>query len=411
MKATIQMQLTEKLDLRGGRPCWQDADPSPIPSDPLPHSTEIAIVGAGIMGAMLAYRLSREGHRVALIDRRPPACGSTAASTALILWAADVPLLHLSGQIGAEKAATAWRRVYRAVRNLDDAITARKGDCQWRSRPELYLAGTLLDEAGLRAEGAIRRAAELPTRYLEPGVVADRFGLPPRAALLSDDTFGVDPVALTLDLLTSARSAGATITFPVSVIGLDETGCGITLDCHDGSQIAADRVILATGYEAARWYLPSVFSLGSSFAIATGPGEVPAWREKALIWEAADPYLYARATTDGRLIVGGEDEGVSDPHARDRLLGAKRGTLEAKGAALLGRDALTADCAWSATFGRSPDGLPAIGRARNSERVWLAAGFGGNGISFAALAADLLASGFAGSPDADACLFDPYRFD
>ncbi len=66
--------------------------------------------------------------------------------------------------------------------------------------------------------------------------------------------------------------------------------------------------------------------------------------------------------------------------------------------------------AWSATFGNSPDGLPAIGKAAFYKNVWLAAGFGGNGIAFSALAAELLSAAIAGQPDADADCFDPYRF-
>lgn len=61
-------------------------------------------------------------------------------------------------------------------------------------------------------------------------------------------------------------------------------------------------------------------------------------------------------------------------------------------------------------FGTSPDGLPAIGRAANSDRLWLASGFGGNGITFAALAAGLLAAELTGSPDPDLACFNPYRF-
>ena len=66
---------------------------------------------------------------------------------------------------------------------------------------------------------------------------------------------------------------------------------------------------------------------------------------------------------------------------------------------------------WAAVFGSSPDGLPAIGRAANSDGLWLAHGFGGNGITFAALAAELLTAELTGSPDPDLPCFDPYRFE
>ena len=65
---------------------------------------------------------------------------------------------------------------------------------------------------------------------------------------------------------------------------------------------------------------------------------------------------------------------------------------------------------WAAVFGHSPDGLPAIGRAKNGDRIWIASGFGGNGITFAALAAELLTAEFIGTPDPDLACFDPYRF-
>jgi len=68
------------------------------------------------------------------------------------------------------------------------------------------------------------------------------------------------------------------------------------------------------------------------------------------------------------------------------------------------------DCAWSAAFGSSSDGLPAIGRAARHDRFWLASGFGGNGITFAALGAELIAAALASIPDPDADCFDPYRF-
>lgn len=65
---------------------------------------------------------------------------------------------------------------------------------------------------------------------------------------------------------------------------------------------------------------------------------------------------------------------------------------------------------WAATFGSSPDGLPAIGEAAALSQVWLAAAFGGNGIAFASLAADMLANELDGREDPNRECFSPYRF-
>jgi glycine/D-amino acid oxidase-like deaminating enzyme len=66
--------------------------------------TDVLVVGAGISGALIAYALAREGHRVAVIDRRGLLEGSTPASTALLLFEIDTPLILLKQKIGAQAA-------------------------------------------------------------------------------------------------------------------------------------------------------------------------------------------------------------------------------------------------------------------------------------------------------------------
>lgn len=403
------MRLTEPMDLRSGRPCWPQ--PGVMSADVMPERCDIAIVGAGVMGAMLADRLARDGHEVVVVDRRPPAHGSTAASTALVQWAADTPLLHLSQRYGADQAATIWKRLHSTVINLAAEVEQSGIDCGWQRRSELYLAGDLLDEQGLKAEAECRKAARLPSSFLEPEAVRERFGVPARAGLLSQDAFGVDPVALTHGLLERARTAGACIAHPAEVLGMEQADDHVGLVFDGGSRLRAAQVVLATGYEASRWFLPAAFTLGSSFAIATAPDTPPAWDEGVMFWEASDPYLYARRTDDGRIVIGGGDIESADPHRRDALLAQKQAWLQVEGAHMLGLHRLEADCAWAATFGNSPDGLPALGRAAHTQRVWLAYGFGGNGVTFARLGAELLCAALADRPDDDMALFDPYRFE
>lgn len=403
------MELTENHDLRSGSPAWLDADPE-FAADSLPDRADVAIVGAGVMGAMVAERLASDGARVALLDRRPPAHGSTAASTALVMWEMDVPLSHLAREIGRDAAVERWRRVHEAVVRLRRRIEAEGLDGQATPRPVVYLEGALLPGEALVREGEMRRAAGLPSAWCDADAIAGRFGIAPCPALVSDDGFTVDPVRLTLALLARARLAGATVSWPRDVLAIETVDRGIALTGKDFRTVA-DRVILAPGYERARLFLPTAFSLLSSYAIASAPGVAPLWREDAMIWQAADPYLYARTDAEGRIIAGGEDEDFSASARRDALLGEKAGTIAGKLATLTGAAPIAVDRRWAATFGASPDGLPAIGRARNHERLWLASGFGGNGVSFAALAAEIIAADLAGSADPIAPGFDPYRFE
>ena len=402
--------LTEHHDLRSGPTPWEDGHG--LTSDALPSTpVDVAIIGAGVMGAMLAERLSAAGKSVALIDRRIPASGSTSASTALVLWEMDVPLTHLARTIGEETAVARWRRVAATVARLGERIDAEDLDAERIQRVSLYLDGDLLDEAGLRAEADLRRKHDLPSTFLTGDAVADRFGIAARPGLVSTDSFEVEPVRLTHALLDRARANGATLTFPCNVTALSH-GDAVTLTTEQGELRARD-VILAGGYERAPLFLPPAFTLHSSYAIATEPGTAPLWRDAAgigaMIWEASESYLYARADADGRVIAGGGDEDFADAAARDRLIPEKAAEIAGGLSALVGAEIKPRE-RWAAMFGSSPDGLPAIGRARPGEHVWLASGFGGNGVSFAALAAELLTAELTGAPDPDLALFDPYRF-
>lgn len=403
------MSLTPRLDLRGGEDCWRD-DPRSLPaSDPSPARTEVAIVGAGVTGAILADRLASNGRRVVILDRRTPATGSTGASTALGLWAADAPLVEHIAHYGLAGSRARWRAVYSAVQTLDRRARAL-GLSGWGGRPDLYLAGDRLDVDGLHREGEARRAAGLPSTVLTGPDVHARFGVRAAAALLSGGAYSADPVMLTRSLLDAARRSGAALMFPTEVTALEEHGRGVTLRLHDGGVLEADQVILATGYEVGP-ALPRGFRLESSFAAASAPGQAAAWKGEAMVWEASDPYLYLRTTPDGRIVVGGEDEAFADPARRDALIAQKAARLADALSHRLEAPRIAIDCAWAATFGASQDGLPGIGRRSGCKRTFVAHSFGGNGIAFAVLAADLLPALMAGTPAPVAAFFRPDRFE
>ena len=116
------------------------------------------------MGAMIADRLSETGRRVRLLDRRPPCQGSTAASTALVMWEMDVSLTRLTQTIGEVEAARRWRRVHEAVVRLGERVDRDKIDAARVCRPVVLLAGTEMDEARLAFEADLRRGG-LPSRF------------------------------------------------------------------------------------------------------------------------------------------------------------------------------------------------------------------------------------------------------
>ncbi len=401
------MSISPRRDLRTGQSVWQARREAPIPHQPLhrDHRTEVIVVGAGITGAMLADRLSADGHRVLIVDRRPPVAGSTPASTALIQYDLDLPLTKLAEEIGWQRATRIWRRSSMAVDTLGRRIERLGLDAVTWPRTSLYLDGNVLGRRDLRREGTARMRIGLETEYLEPAEVARTYGISGRAALRSPGSLATDPRRLASALLRLAVRRGASILSPVEVTDVESGRGGVVAHTTEGWTLRARHLVFATGYEVPRVVPKGSHKVQSTWALATIQQPTRLWADQAFIWEAADPYLYMRTTADGRVVCGGEDEPFADDESRDALLPAKIATLERKLSRLLPRLDTRAAFAWCGSFGSSHLGTPSIGPVPGLPHCHAVLGFGGNGITFAALAAQAITSTIAGVTDPDLELF------
>jgi glycine/D-amino acid oxidase-like deaminating enzyme len=396
--------LTNPRDLRTGRSIWQDRRAPPVPHQPLRRDlkTDVLIVGAGITGAMIADALTNAGVAVVIVDRRGPAKGSTTASTALVQYEIDMPLTKLAQRIGKADACRAWRRSRLAV----DGLAARLGELRLKSlvrRDTLYLAGNLLDPDGLLRECEARQAAGFACRMLSRKELRERFGIQGKAALMGYGDLAIDPREATCALLSAASARGARLFSPVDIADIDP-GRRITAIAKNGRRVCARHLVLATGYEFPDMVPRRGHRIISTWAIATVPQRRNLWPGECMIWESADPYLYVRTTADGRVICGGEDESFSDEAARDALLPRKTAILRRKLGKLLPGLSTDISHAWTGSFGETSTGLPSIGPVPGMRNCWAALGYGGNGTTYARIAADVIAGAIVRRPDIDADL-------
>ena len=402
------MGLTRKTDLRTGTPIWSSYRHQVPPESRLSRSTraDIVIVGAGITGALLADALVARGHRPLILDRRRGSMlGSTAASTALLQFELDTPLIHLGRRIGKRAAARAWTCSYAAVKELRrQAIRCGIG-AMIETRPSLYLAGNLLDARGLARETKQRQALGLPCELLSRHDLRHHFGIDRQAAILSHGNAEANPVALASGFLTRAIRRGARLHVPHEVVDLHTSNRGATLLTRDGLEIHGRHVVFCTGYEMPSIVPTEGHRIESTWVIATGRQPERLWPQRALIWEAASPYLYARTTPDGHVICGGEDEPISDSKKRDALNTKKTAALRKKLGKLFPHIDTTARFAWTGSFGASDTGVPTFGRIPGFACCFAVLGYGGNGITFSMLAARMIAGALDRKPDADSRLF------
>ena len=395
--SVLDIDTTEQADLRGGRSPWFAAAGHPARREVAENiKCDALIVGAGITGSLVAERLTRQGLDVVIIDRELPGRGSTAASTSMLLWEIDRSLTELTEAYGFERATRAYRASLNAVIGLKSLVLQLGIVCDLRDKDSIYLAAG--DTGGeLIEEHRLRRRAGLPGDYLDHARLLDTYGIARAGAIVSPDAADSDPLQLARGLLNVSVVRGARL-FDGETVAFDSAGRSVGVALANGREIEARSVVLATGYTMPDIVHSTVQAVSSSWAIATSPQPQNLWKEAALIWENSKDYLYARTTRAGRIIIGGEDsDEIIEPEARDRLIPEKSRLLAQRLAALWPVANTDIEFRWAGTFDTTRDGLPLIGPVPGAKGVYAAYGYGGNGITFSFLAANLIGDLIAGS--------------
>lgn len=353
------------------------------------------IVGAGITGSLVAERLTRQGLDVVIIDRELPGRGSTAASTSMLLWEIDRSLTQLTEAYGFERASRAYRASLEAVAGLTSLVEQLGIACELRGRDSLYLAAG--DTGGeLIEEHRLRRRAGLPGDYLDHAGLLDAYGITRAGAIVSPGAADSDPMLLARGLLNISVTRGARL-FDGEALAFDSAGRSVGVALANGREIEARSVVLATGYTMPDIVHSTVQAVSSSWAIATKSQPKNVWKGGALIWENSKDYHYARTTRAGRIIIGGEDSDEAvEPEARDRLIPEKSRLLAQRLSALWPAANADIEFRWAGTFDTTRDGLPLIGPVPGAKGISAAYGYGGNGITFSYLAAQLIGDLIAG---------------
>jgi glycine/D-amino acid oxidase-like deaminating enzyme len=378
--------------LRTGTSVWDAISSTNIKKNKKPSKKfyDLVIIGCGITGSLAAEKLSHLGLEILAIDRREPASGSTSASTALIQWEIDQPLTTLAKKRGWRAASAAYLASAAAVKSLERRINQLKLRCEMVPRDTLLIAGTVMGKTELQKEVKNRVKLGLPSKYLDRRQLLKKYGFDREGAIESKGSLELNPKKLSIAFLAEALDHGIELVFPVNVTKMEASELGVLLKLDTSDVIAASKVIVATGYEILPEIPTPKYDLSSTWALCTvKQRDDQLWPYKALVWEASDPYLYFRTTTDNRIIVGGEDAAYVDPTQRDRAILKKAARILKKFGVLWPAAALKAEYRWAGTFADSPTGLPVIGPLPNNPNVFCILGAGGNGITFSVIAADL----------------------
>ncbi len=399
------------MDLISTHPFWPTASGLVHSYPSLKHdeTCDVIILGAGITGAFMAQALTEEGLRVVVLDKRDVASGSTSASTALLQYEIDTPLCELIDISSRADAERAYWVCHESIDKLEALLPKIGGECGFQRKQSVYLASVDKDLPALEKEFAARTRAGFQVDFLSEADIRGRFSFARPGAILSAQAAEVDSYRLAHLLLARAEKQGAKIYDRTAMTRFDTSAGEAVVETEAGWKVRGKHIVFATGYESVHYLPKKIVKLKSSFALVSEPlQDFTGWWDRALLWETARPYFYMRTTSDGRALIGGEDDPFRNPLRRDALIPKKSKRLALKFADMFPHIPLEIAYTWAGTFGETKDGLAYIGSIPKLPLSYFALGFGGNGITYSVVAAEMIRDAICGRENKDARLF---RFD
>lgn len=391
------------MDLYSGLPYWIAKNSlynyfNPLKSD---FNTDVIIIGAGITGALVAHELCNASIQCAVVDKRSITTGSSTASTALLQYEIDTPLCNMVELIEEDLAVLAYRSCLQSITDIENVFKSISFNPDFERVPSVFFAS---DKKGLKLierEYEIRQKYKLPVTFLDKKTLSDKYGFKASGALENDESAQIDAYKAATHLIDyHIHQSGLKVFTNTEVVKYREKSIGYELQTTTGYKINSKYVIIAAGFEAGKFLPKQVMKLTSTYALVSeSVDEKYIWHKKSLIWETKEPYIYIRTDNKNRIIVGGEDEDFKDPVKRDSLLRKKVSILEKKIKKLFPHIPFKTDMAWCGTFSSTDDGLPYIGTWPGVDRMFYALGYGGNGITFSMIAAQLIKNKLKGIED------------
>ncbi len=367
---------------------------------------DIVIMGGGISGALTAFYLQKAGVDCMLIDGRTLGLGSTCASTSLLQYEIDKPLFRLQEQIGSAKAQRAYHLSGDAIKDLE-SITREISfpDFQWKN--SIYFAASKKDIPLLKKEFIARQQSGFDVSWMDDTLLKKTYGLLAPAAIVSALGAQTNAYSLTHALHQYHCKKGMRVYDRTQIVKIVHTKTGVSLLTQEGYSIRCKKLVYATGYESIRYIDKKIVALAATYATISEQfnSQTQLWKDEAILWNTADPYLYIRTTADRRILVGGRDEDFISHLKRDALIPAKSRQLQKDFKKHFPDIPFKKEFSWTGIFGSTKDGLPFIGNYPKLPNSLFALGFGGNGITFSVLAARILTAGIVKKQDPDASLF------
>src|SRR5262245_35187563 len=278
--------------------------------DEIPTAVDVAVVGAGVIGLSIAWRLALRGLSVAVFERDTAGAGASLAATGMLAAAAE----HEPGCHDLLALALESQRQWPQFRAALEAQSGRAID--FREDGTLVVALSRDEVERLRFRHDLHRRCGLPTRWLSgPEVRALEPALRPSVAagLCCADDHQVDPRLVMTALRAAYAAAGGRLFEHCAVTGVDLEGGRVAGLAAARGSCRAPTVVLTAGAWTGELVPPGLKVpvrplKGQALAVRTTPDTGTLAH---IVWTEQ---IHMAPKSDGRLIVGAtvEERGFDD---------------------------------------------------------------------------------------------------
>jgi glycine oxidase len=353
---------------------------------PHPHGPDVVIVGAGVIGLGIAWRLAQLGAAVTVFDQAAAGAGASHAAAGMLAACVEA-------EPGEEALVALGRRAQSAWPAFAAELEQASGlTVDLRQEGTLVVAPTADDSARLRHQLAFQQGLGLPLEWMSGREARRR---EPHLAVVSGAVFSpedhqVDNRKVAAALQAAAAAAGAAIRERTKVEQVSMSqGRAAGVRLADGTEIAAAHVVIAAGAwsRAIGGIAPSLRPpvrpvKGQMLALRMDPA---APLLSHVVWA---PNIYLVPRRDGRLILGAtvEERGFDATLTAGGMLAL----LEAAWRVVPAIEELPIDDMWVGHRPGSRDDAPIVGPGPVDGLIY-ATGHHRNGILLTPVTADAIA--------------------